>query len=259
MQCQFTLNRNGEYQAPPVPEYTKYIKQFIEENWGIIKQAFPIYQRLENIYRLSGLVNLINQLKTTGNLDNFTLKKEGNYYDKCVYVYTYPYSISTAGGLKGPEEFIKQSFIPFIPKIPVAPAVIKPENKVVEICYIERALGDNPVKFGPFHHAALLLKTGNGMQHITEYGIGPKKEAVLRHIQGDISNGKMEEDGHKWSITECYQDLKEYDVENIKKLMDIMIYDVDYFLPGNVPIIDYGANCQNIAKQILKALSLQKS
>ena len=82
-----------------LPSYAKYLQQFFREYYDDIKNAFPIYNRLENIYRLCAL-NVI--------LDNFTPETE---IHESIYVDTYPRSILCSGGiLLAPKNFIK---IPF--------------------------------------------------------------------------------------------------------------------------------------------------
>lgn len=82
-----------------LPSYGKYLQQFFREYYDDIKNAFPIYNRLENIYRLCAL-NVV--------LDNFTPETE---IHQSIYVDTYPRSILCSGGiLLAPKNFIK---IPF--------------------------------------------------------------------------------------------------------------------------------------------------
>ena len=82
-----------------LPSYPKYLQQFFNDYYDDIKKIFPIYNRLENIYRLCAL-NVI--------LDNFS--PETKIHDS-VYIDTYPKSILCSGGiLLAPTNFIK---IPF--------------------------------------------------------------------------------------------------------------------------------------------------
>jgi hypothetical protein len=82
-----------------LPSYAKYLQQFFNEYYDDIKNVFPIYNRLENIYRLCAL-NVV--------LDNFTPETKIN---NSVYIDTYPRSILCSGGiLLAPTNFIK---IPF--------------------------------------------------------------------------------------------------------------------------------------------------
>ena len=107
---------NEYFELPP---YAKYLQQFFREYYDDIKNAFPIYNRLENIYRLCAL-NVI--------LDNFTPETE---IHESIYVDTYPRSILCSGGiLLAPKTFIRT--------LPKPPQPIT--NKVVEICGIKRGL-----------------------------------------------------------------------------------------------------------------------
>ncbi len=82
-----------------IPSYAKYLQQFFREYYDDIKNVFPIYNRLENIYRLCAL-NVI--------LDNFTPETE---IHESIYVDTYPRSILCSGGiLLAPKNFIQVPF-----------------------------------------------------------------------------------------------------------------------------------------------------
>jgi len=82
-----------------IPSYVEYLQQFFCEYYDDIKNIFPIYNRLENIYRLCAL-NVV--------LDSFIPETE---IHESIYVDTYPRSILCSGGiLLAPTNFIK---IPF--------------------------------------------------------------------------------------------------------------------------------------------------
>jgi len=82
-----------------IPSFAKYLQQFFLEYYDDIKTIFPIYDRLENIYRLCAL-NVV--------MDNFT--PETTIHNS-VYIDTYPRSILCSGGvLLAPTNFIN---IPF--------------------------------------------------------------------------------------------------------------------------------------------------
>ena len=70
-----------------IPSYAKYLQQFFREYYDDIKNVFPIYNRLENIYRLCAL-NVV--------LDNFTTETE---IHESIYVDTYPRSILCSDGI----------------------------------------------------------------------------------------------------------------------------------------------------------------
>jgi len=98
-----------------LPSYTKYLQQFFNKYYDDIKKVFPIYNRLENIYRLCAL-NVI--------LDNFNYEVE--IHDS-IYVNIYPRSILCSGGIVlAPKNFIRT--------LPKPPTPIT--NKVIEICGI---------------------------------------------------------------------------------------------------------------------------
>lgn len=205
-----------------LPSYAKYLQQFFREYYDDIKNAFPIYNRLENIYRLCAL-NVI--------LDNFTPETE---IHESIYVDTYPRSILCSGGiLLAPKTFIRT--------LPKPPQPIT--NKVVEICGIKRGLADAPISVGSIHHAGIMIKTSTNEYYIVEYG---PSGGVLRKINPNISGSTMGEEGHKWTIDSCDKmRSNEYDPERVKKLMDIITYGQSYDLIAN--------NCQDIKQKILDA------
>ena len=89
------------YGDDPVPFYLTFVKQFIEEHYQDIKTAFPIYNRLENIYRLCALVRF-----RQNNLENTSTP----HYE-LVYTRTFPDKIMCCGGITlVPKLFVK---IPF--------------------------------------------------------------------------------------------------------------------------------------------------
>ena len=206
-----------------IPSYAKYLNLFFEQYYDDIKNVFPIYNRLENIYRLCALNTI---------LDNFTLETE---IHESVYVETYPRSILCSGGiLLAPKNFIRT-----LPK-PEKPIT----NKVVEICGIKRGLADAPISVGSIHHAGIMIKTSTNEYHIVEYG---PTGGVLRQINPSISGVTIDEGGHTWTIDSCDKmRSNEYDPERVKKLMDIITYGQSYDLIAN--------NCQDIKRKILDAL-----
>jgi hypothetical protein len=206
-----------------LPSYTKYLQQFFNEYYDDIKKAFPIYNRLENIYRLCAL-NVI--------LDNFNYELE--IHDS-IYVDTYPRSILCSGGIVlAPKNFIRT--------LPKPPTPIT--NKVIEICGIKRGLADAPISVGSLHHAGIMIKTSTNEYHIVEYG---QSGGVLRKINPNISGLTMNEEGHNWTIDSCDKmRSNEYDPERVKTLMDIITYGQSYDLIAN--------NCQDIKRKILDAL-----
>jgi hypothetical protein len=206
-----------------LPSYATYLQQFFHEYYDDIKNVFPIYNRLENIYRLCAL-NVI--------LDNFTPETE---IHESIYVDTYPRSILCSGGiLLAPKNFIRT-----LPK-PPEPII----NKVVEICGIKRGLADSPISIGSIHHAGIMIKTSTNEYHIVEYG---PSGGILRKINPIISGSTMNEESHNWTIDSCDKmRSNEYDPERVKKLMDIITYGQSYDLIVN--------NCQDIKRKILDAL-----
>jgi hypothetical protein len=240
--CVFSFKRNGEYKETPY--YIKFIKQFIDEHYKDIKEAFPIYKRLENIYRLVCLVNIMDRVKTYNNIDSFTINVENkNIIDKCEFIDNYPHSIQSNGGISlSPVNFIKVN-APFIPTIPIVKPPIT--NKVINICEIKRGLADAPIKVGALHHASLMIKSSLNEHYILEWD---QSGSTLRKTNPDITKDDMKENGHSWTITSCQNMGKEYEPEGIKKLMDIITHQQPYNLIAN--------NCQDVSRKVLDALGL---
>ncbi len=205
-----------------IPQHAKYLAQFFNEYYDDIKNIFPIYNRLENIYRLCAL-NVI--------MDDFKIEQE---IHESVYIDTYPRSILCSGGiLLAPRKFIA---IP--PKVqPVA-------NQVIEVCSIKRGLADAPAMIGSIHHAGIMVKTVSNEYHILEWG---PSGAVLRKTNPNISGFNINEEGHKWKLDSCQSMKKDnYNPERIKELMDIIVYNEPYNLIAN--------NCQDVQQKLLNAL-----
>jgi hypothetical protein len=74
-------------EAMDLPSYALYMNQFFDEYYDDIKGAFPIYHRLENMYRLCALNVVLDQFKPDAELHD------------TVYVDTYPASILCSGGI----------------------------------------------------------------------------------------------------------------------------------------------------------------
>lgn len=96
-----TPNVNITYGNDEVPFYLTFVKKFIEEHYQDIKTSFPIYNRLENIYRLCALVRFRQKDLEKIQIPSYNL----------VYTRTFPDKIMCCGGIKlVPKLFVK---IPF--------------------------------------------------------------------------------------------------------------------------------------------------
>ena len=197
-----------------LPLYAKYILQFCNEYYNEIKKAFPIFERLENIYRLCGMVCIIKYIETHENFDNFTIEQPYKKIEECINVDTYASSIICFGGLVlTPKQFVKVPFIPIQPKLVSTPVET---NKLL---VIRRGLANAPVKGGYIAHSGV-LQIYEGKTYILEYG--PKgvsqKEIIVPNID------KLEEfevNGEKWSKQMTGNNIpQEYDPETLKKVME---------------------------------------
>lgn len=89
---------NITYGADAVPFYLSFVKIFFEQHYQDIKTAFPIYNRLENIYRLCALVRF-----RQNNLENIDTQP-----CDLVYTRTFPDKIMCCGGISlVPKLFVK--------------------------------------------------------------------------------------------------------------------------------------------------------
>jgi hypothetical protein len=230
--------KDGRFEELPL--FANYIIQFCNENYKDIKKAFPIFERLENIYRLCAMSGIINYFEKNEDFENFTIEQKPKTIEECVFIDTYASSIMCFGGLVlTPRNFVK---VPFIEASVPTPAPFT--NKVVEICGIKRGLADAPISVGSLHHAGIMLKTSAEEYHIVEYG---PSGGVLRKIKPSISGLIMNEEGHHWTIDSCDKmRSNEYDPEEVKTLMDIITYGQSYDLIAH--------NCQDIKRKILDAL-----
>ena len=77
-----------------LPYYLTFVKKFVEDHYNDIKNAFPIYNRLENLYRLCA----INRFKNLNTLESFDIDTP-----ECKVVYTrkFPDQIMCCGGHVG--------------------------------------------------------------------------------------------------------------------------------------------------------------
>lgn len=106
---QMGYRKDSEFQDLPL--FAKYIMRFCKEHYSDIKKAFPIFERLENIYRLCGMLGICNHLETHNDLENFTIDQKYRKVEECVNVDTYASSIMCFGGLVVmPKNFVR---IPF--------------------------------------------------------------------------------------------------------------------------------------------------
>jgi hypothetical protein len=116
-------------QYAELPLFATYIRQFVAEYYNDIKLAFPIFERLENIYRLCGLVGIMSKIVSSDDLDNFTMVQHFRENKDCVLADTYASSIMTSGGLVlMPNNYVKVPYIPISEKpIPKSEKATKSE------------------------------------------------------------------------------------------------------------------------------------
>jgi hypothetical protein len=92
-------NLKISYGQEQVPYYLTFVKKFIEKCYEDIKSAFPIYHRLENMYRLCGLM----RFREKKEICDFHLDIP-KY--SCVFTRKFPDRIMCCGGVElAPKEF----------------------------------------------------------------------------------------------------------------------------------------------------------
>jgi len=100
------LSQNGVIQKLPL--FVEYFSLFLKEHFADIKKFFPIYERLENIYRMCGFMCLLE--RTDLNDFEIVIPKE-----ELKYVDTYASSILMNGGIELiPKQFVKVPYKPII-------------------------------------------------------------------------------------------------------------------------------------------------
>jgi hypothetical protein len=104
--CVISFKSDGVYKE--IPYYAELIKRFMEEHYHDIREAFPIYKRLENIYRLICIGHLMHRIQLGKDIESFSLEEHLDKLEKCAYIDRYPHSLKCAGGvLVSPVHFKK--------------------------------------------------------------------------------------------------------------------------------------------------------
>ena len=75
-------------------EVVEMFKWFIEVHYTDIKTAFPVYNRLENIYRVCAFVNILSHER--GGMDSFSVPQEEK---EPVFIEKFAHSIACTGGI----------------------------------------------------------------------------------------------------------------------------------------------------------------
>lgn len=222
---QISMNVNvlvGESNVIPTADHIySHIKNMLEANYQNIKILFPIFGRLENIYRLIAYNNIKAIIKAghivSNERINITLQS-----DKPPAQSTEKFAFDIAG--IGGINLSPRNIVGFNPRpITFLPQPV-PSNVVDKLYVIRRGLGGIAVKSGCLAHSGLLLQTRDGNHHIVEYGANHenKNEVILKRVNLSDSNAQtFKDDTYNWSKQVNGVNLsRKLSPEDIKSVME---------------------------------------
>jgi hypothetical protein len=137
-----------------------FFKKFVECHYFELKRAFPVYQRLEIMFKYCavGMHCAQGALRDRGE----GLQEVGVFAD----------SFYGLGGIRAPHRIVHMPSYTPMPRAPKA-------DPVKRVYVIRRALEGVPLPaVGALAHSALLLETASGKQSILEYGVGDDHNQV---------------------------------------------------------------------------------
>jgi hypothetical protein len=250
-QIQMNVNvLKGDNSIPEPDHIFTHIKTMLEANYHNIRMLFPIFGRLENIYRLVALNNIRAIIKAghikPNELTNITLNS-----DKPPAQFTEKVAFDVAG--IGGINLSPRNIVGFTPRpLSFLPPPL-PQNTVEKLYVIRRGLGGAPVKSGCLAHSGLLLKTHDGNHHIVEYGTNHenKNEVILKRVElGNTNVAEFRDETYKWSkqVTGVNLDRK-LTPEDIKSVMEDVTKTNNYNLKN--------WNCHMAQEKTRTALGLQ--
>ena len=157
-----------------------FLKKFVECHFSDIQRAFPVFQRMQIIFKYCALA--MHCFQGVPRARGEALQEVGLFAD----------SFYGLGGVRGPRGI--RPMPPFVPMERV------PKTDAVKRVYvIRRPLQGVPIPaVGAMAHSALLLETESGKQSILEYGVGDGHNQVAltpidrldptwtRQVQGDV-------------------------------------------------------------------------
>lgn len=230
-----TYQLDGVRQEPP--QHAVYLDLFFKEYYADIKRAFPIYDRLENIYRLCALNVIMNDFSVVDIIHDD------------VYIDTYARAISCSGGiLLSPKNFIRQQIVN--PVIPFIPAIRIESNKFNRVMHITRSLGKLPIQVGIASHSAI-LQIYDGKAYMTEYGLDGKSVVSQKEIPVPDNYKSFDFDGNTWIAVENRDNPISGDIspDKVKARMEAIVNARgEYTLPTN--------NCHMAVDDTLRAIGV---
>ena len=235
-----TYKVNDKYQDLPL--YAKYFELFITKYYNEIASIFPIYKRLENIYRLCAINCITIAFRDSDDITDFTIEQKFVENNNCSYVDTFASSILCSGGIViKPTKYTLNSYIPRLTKA----LGNKTENNKVYV--VRRKLG-GIIKTGAISHSAILQKY-NDKYYLTEV-----LETGVRQVEvnmKDIDNyTEFQFEDYQWSKQQKGDIVSEdYNPDIVKKKMENV-----FNSRGKYNI--YTNNCHLAQQDLRKALGI---
>jgi len=177
-------------------------KQFFENHYEAIKKSFPIYARLERLYKIV-LCNLIMSGKH--------VEPCGPEKNQLVYIENHQDSIACHGGIKLQPQIWTPVVIP--PRKIPPPQISVTSNDVVNVKVARRPLEHAPLAAGSVAHSALILETRDGSKMLLEY-------------MGDsqVHMKDFQPDGYDWKVQEQGQALdRQMTPDEIRSIMESQV------------------------------------
>lgn len=203
-------------------------KEFFETHYEAIKKSFPIYARLERIYKIM----LCNRI-LTGQMGDPEPEK-----NELVYIENHVDSIACHGGIKLQPNFWTPVVIP-PRKFTPPPQISATSNVVVNVKVARRPLELAPVGLGSVAHSALILETREGRKMLLEY-------------MGDsqVHMKDFQPDGYDWKVQEQGQALdKQMTLEEIRSIMESQVRTEKYNIHSH--------NCHLAQEKTRRAIGLK--
>ena len=176
------------------------MKEFVEAFYDKLRVHFPIYQRLEVIYKLC----LANRVKGCVEAKPVTLVPIEDHAD----------NIALHGGIRLVPRTVVTRKVTYSPK----PVVTVPDP-VVNVKVARRALSMLPGKVGSAAHSALLVTTSSGQQAMVEY-LGDGRVHVTH--SPDLATWSAQATGE--------QPDKHHSIDSVANLMTLMTASKQYHL-----------------------------
>lgn len=169
--------------TPPDNSPAFVFKEFFETHYEAIKKSFPIYARLERLYKIMVCNRiLIGQMGESGEPEK----------NELVYIENHVDSIACHGGIKLQPKIWTPVAIPPRKFTPI-PQISSTSGVVVNVRVARRPLEYAPLGVGSVAHSALILETQNGKKMLLEY-LGDS-QVHMKEFQVDSYDWKVQEKG----------------------------------------------------------------